>query len=122
MHKGGNRFLTMQNELQNLSRATSLSLNLKFKDPWRRKRIFTAEKSLIIKINSYIHIISLFFFHARRKKNIYPFCFILPRARNVNIYKFFPPPTSFLVFFTPNIKTLFSRQTRHFDTAVHFIR
>lgn len=117
--QGGNRFLTMQNELQNLS---SLSLNLKFKDPWRRKRIFTAEKSLIIKINSYIHIISLFFFHARRKKNIYPFCFILPRARNVNIYKFFPPPTSFLVFFTPNIKTLFSRQTRHFDTAVHFIR
>lgn len=86
--QGGNRFLTMQNELQNLS---SLSLNLKFKDPWRRKRIFTAEKSLIIKINSYIHIISLFFFHARRKKNIYPFCFILPRARNVNIYKFFPP-------------------------------
>lgn len=102
--QGGNRFLTMQNELQNLS---SLSLNLKFKDPWRRKRIFTAEKSLIIKINSYIHIISLFFFHARRKKNIYPFCFILPRARNVNIYKFFPPPRRSSYFSPPTLKHYF---------------
>lgn len=77
MHKGGNRFLTMQNELQNLSRATSLSLNLKFKDPWRRKRIFTAEKSLIIKINSYIHIISLFFFPRAQEEEYLPILFYI---------------------------------------------
>lgn len=122
MHKGGNRFLTMQNELQNLSRTTSLSLNLKFKDPWRRKRIFTAEKSLIIKINSYIHIISLFF-STRAGRRIFTHFVLYYHVRATLIFiNFFLSPTSFLVFFTPNIKTLFSRQTRHFDTAVHFIR
>lgn len=116
--QGGNRFLTMQNELQNLS---SLSLNLKFKDPWRRKRIFTAEKSLIIKINSYIHIISLFF-STRAGRRIFTHFVLYYHVRATLIFINFFPPTSFLVFFTPNIKTLFSRQTRHFDTAVHFIR
>lgn len=107
MHKGGNRFLTMQNELQNLSRATSLSLNLKFKDPWRRKRIFTAEKSLIIKINSYIHIISLFF-STRAGRRIFTHFVLYYHVRATLIFiNFFPPPRRSSYFSPPTLKHYF---------------